>query len=193
MFVSDNGTFDKTTIDYLENYFIKSFKNSSYILENEIIKNKETHTNDFETVRYYNSAKQIEFLLLCNGVSTDGIVEEEKITEEKHYFEDKDKRAKLYVEDGKFILVKGSKIHTKEYFIERKKTAGEYSKVTYERFEKTISQLIDTEKVDKIDDYLLTNQDISFDKPSRVASLVSGTITGGWMFWQGLNKLREKE
>ncbi len=101
---------------------------------------------------------------------------------------------KRYVKDGKFILAKGSKIHTKEYFIERKnKTKGEYSKIIYERFEKTITQLMDAEKVDMKDDYLLTNQDISFDKPSRTASLVSGKIIGGWGFWQGLNKIRENE
>ncbi len=193
MFVSDNGTFDKTMIDYLENYFINSFNNSTYIIKNEIIKQKTTHTNEFETVRYYNSAKQIEFLLLCNGVSIESTVNEDK-KEERVYFKDKNNRARLYVEDGKFILASNSKLQTKEYFMEKKnKTDGKYSKIIYERFEKTIIQLVQSKKVNKVENYLLTNQDISFNKPSQVASLVSGSIVGGWGFWQGLEKCREAE
>ncbi len=193
MFVSDNGTFDKTTIDYLENYFIKSFSGSKYILENKQAKEKETHTNDFETVRYYNSAKQIEFLLMCNGINIESGIKNNNI-KNKRYFIDNKNKAKLYVEDGKYILGQGSIIKTEEYFKQKISEAkGRDVVKQYERFKKTVLQLKKANSLIKKDNYYLTNKDFWFDSPSRPASLVSGNPSNGWEFWQGLNKIREKE
>lgn len=194
MFVSDNKTFDKTTIDYLENFFIKAFNNSTYILENSVITGKTTQTNYFEESRYINAAKHIEFLLLSNGIKIDSVVENLETNENSTYFQDKQGKAKLCIIDGKYILKKGSKLKTLEHLNSLISTKNKSSTNNSIKLRiKTIKQLIDNDNVYREGENLITKVDITYTSPSQAGGLVCGSNVNGWDFWLGLNELREKE
>ncbi|QUH31136.1 GIY-YIG nuclease family protein [Vallitalea guaymasensis] len=51
MFVTDNNSFDKLTIDYLEYKFIEKFKQSSFSLTNKDMKEKKPIISVFDEAR----------------------------------------------------------------------------------------------------------------------------------------------
>ena len=68
MVVSDNNSFDKSAIDYLEYHFIHKFKNTVYKLENIDNRNTKPLVNVFQKSTYDNYCNQIEFMLEANGI-----------------------------------------------------------------------------------------------------------------------------
>lgn len=107
MVVSDNNSFDKSAIDYLEYHFIHKFKNTVYKLENIDNRNTQPLVNVFQKSTYDNYCNQIEFMLEANGID----FLEKKNSKEKdfQFFEaSKGIKSKLYVKDDVFFLTKDS-------------------------------------------------------------------------------------
>ncbi len=201
MFVTDNNTFDKTSIDYLENHFIKKFNQSEYTLENALVMDKTTHTNDFETVRYKNLSKHIERLLLCNGIKIENKTELEKRVGLKnnnitsHHFKNKKGTASIVLLDGSFILKEGSELREPEELkqIMSKNNSSENTNYMKNNTIKKIEQLIECGMAKRENGKIVTKEDIIFGSPSGPARLITGNPDNGWDYWVGLSEFRDKE
>lgn len=184
MFVTDNNSFDKLAIDYLEYEFIKKFKKSSYVLTNKDLRNQEPNVSVYDRPMLTAFIEQIEFLLSAEGITIRELLGN---AERLKYFLPANKyNAKLFVKDGKFILEKGSEL----------KRPAETSKdwkndKHYVRFNKLIDNYIEDEKVSVENDTIIALVNLGFNAPSTAASLVSGYSENGWLFFRGLNEMRD--
>ncbi|WP_028274714.1 GIY-YIG nuclease family protein [Atopococcus tabaci] len=77
LFVTDNNSFDKLTIDYMEYEFIKRFKKSSFTLMNKDPRTNEPNISMYDKPNILAYINQIEFLLSAEGVSIDTISTEQ--------------------------------------------------------------------------------------------------------------------
>ena len=182
MFVTDNSSFDKLTIDYLEFKFISKFKQSSYTLANKDNRNNEPNFSIFDKPDFDSYVSQIEFLLSTEGVVT---IEPSALSNSnKYYYPSNKNLGKLYVRDGKFVLTTGSVIRRP------KESTKNYAGGFYTRINKLIDDYLEDEKVIETGDGLVTVVDLAFDRPSRPAVLLAGNSQNGWTFFNGLNDLR---
>lgn len=183
MFVTDNNSFDKLTIDYLEYEFINRFKKSSFVLTNKDERNNSPNCSIYDKPTFDSFIVQIEFLL-----STAGIVVSETqlpVGQLKYYNPtSKRYRGKIYVQDGKFVLCKNSII------IRPAESTKDYKSNFYSNHNKQIDDYIEDGKILETDTELVTTIDLAFNKPSRIAVLMSGHAQNGWDFFKGLNELR---
>lgn len=173
MFVTDNISFDRLTIDYLEYEFIKKFKKSSYTLANREPRDKEPNCSIFAKASITSYIEQIEFLLSTEGVE---LTSNQPTNKDVNIYAPKGKYdGKLYVKDGKFVLCAGSEIARDNF---------------YRSMNELIESYISDGKIKEIDGRIVTQVDLSFKSPSRPAVLISGSSQNGWMFFEGLNELR---
>lgn len=185
MFVSDNNSFDKLVIDYLEYAFINKFQKSSYILTNIDPRSTEPVISVYDkpTINMY--VDQIEFLLRAEGVS---LINAENVSiESDNVFLPQGKyHAKLAVSDGRFILLAGSEIKRP---IESSKEWADKGRF-YQRQNKIIDEYLEDGKINQSGDKFILNINISFKSPSAPANLISGRAENGWLFFKHLEELR---
>ncbi|MDM8534012.1 GIY-YIG nuclease family protein [Clostridiaceae bacterium HSG29] len=183
MFVSDNNSFDKLTIDYLEYKFIKKFKKSSYVLINKDLRNQEPNVSIYDKPKLTVFIEQIEFLLNAEGITISEFIADND--ELAYYYPSKKYKAKLFVKDGKFILEKESELKRP---LESSKTWK--NDRHYKRFNKLIDDYIEDEKVIEENGKIIVLINLVFNAPSTPANLITGYSENGWLFFKGLNELR---
>ena len=185
LFVTDNNSFDKLSIDYLEYEFIQRFKKSSYVLTNRDLRLNKPNISVYDIPNLESFINQIEFLLNAEGINIDEQVD--SIEQIKYYYPPSKHNAKLFVKDGKFILSKGSEIKrppesTKEW----------KDKNHYIRSNAIIDSYIENEKVKEIDGKIITLVNLAFKSPSAPADMITGLSENGWKFFKGLEEIRSK-
>lgn len=189
MVVSDNNSFDKSAIDYLEYHFIHKFKNTVYKLENIDSRNNQPLVNVFQKSTYDNYCNQIEFMLEANGID----FLEKKSSKEKdfQFFEAiRGIKSKLYVKDDVFFVAKDSIISMP---IESSKDWNDNGKF-YKKYSDRYNELVNDGKARVLDNNpfkAILYEDIPFKSPSAAAEIVSGYAENGWLFWKGLNDIRK--
>lgn len=184
MFVTDNNSFDKLSIDYLEYYYINKIKKSQlYTLENTDLRNKEPNISQYDRPNLENFIEQITFLLSCEGIVLDKKTNISKST--KYYFPSNKHHAKLYVDDGRFVLAKGSILKRPPESSKNWKDKQHFSKIN-----NLIDNYISDGKANEIDGNIITTVDLMFKAPSAAANIVTGQSENGWIFFKGLNELR---
>lgn len=184
LFVTDNNSFDKLTIDYMEYEFIKRFKKSNFTLMNKDPRTNEPNVSMYDKPNILSYIKQIEFLLSAEGVSIDP-VPSSLINEKFYYPKNREYKSRIFVKDGQFVLTKDSELR-------RPVTSSEFWKTGnfYTRYNSVIDSYIEDGKVIEEDGILKAVINLSFNSPSRVAELVSGRSTNGWSFFEGLKELQ---
>lgn len=184
LFVTDNNSFDKLTIDYMEYEFIKRFKKSSYILMNKDPRTNEPNVSMYDKPNILSYIKQIEFLLSAEGVSIDPI--QTSLNDEKFYYpKNRDYKSRIFVKDGQFIITKDSELRRPVKSSEFWKTGNFFT-----RYNDVMDSYIEDGKVVEENGVLKAVINISFNSPSRAAELVSGRSTNGWTFFEGLKELQ---
>jgi len=183
MFVTDNNSFDKLTIDYLEYKFIEKFKKSTYVLINKDLRNQEPNISIYDKPKLSAFIEQIEFLLNAEGIIISEFIPDEN--ELTYYYSTKKCKAKLFVKEGKFILEKGSEL--KRPLESSKEWKNDKH---YKRFNKLINDYIEDGKALEENGTITVLVNMIFNAPSTPASLVSGYSENGWNFFRGLNELR---
>jgi len=184
LFVTDNNSFDKLTIDYMEYEFIKRFKKSSFTLMNKDPRTNEPNISMYDKPNILAYINQIEFLLSAEGVSIDTI-STEQLNERFYYPKNKNYRSRIFVKDGQFVLAKNSELRRPVDSSKNWKTG-----TFFNRYNNMIDNYIEDGKVIEENGVLRTVINMSFDSPSRVAELISGQSTNGWLFFDELNELR---
>lgn len=191
MIVSDNNSFDKSAIDYLEYHFVQKFKNTVFKLENVDGRNKEPQVDIFTRTTYNNYCNQIAFLLEANGI--DFLDKKSNKEKDFQYFDaGKGVKAKLYVKDDVFYVCKDSVITLPNESTKLWSDDGKF----YSKLTNKFNQMIEEEKAklkenDSTKAILLVN--IPFKSPSSAAELCSGSSENGWQFWKGLSSIRKNE
>ncbi len=186
MFVTDNNSFDKLAIDYLEYVFIQRFKQSSYVLTNKDLRPNKPNVSVYDLPNLEAFVEQIEFLLSAEGVAIEQ--SERDDSNIKYYYPSKKHTAKLFVRDGKFILVAGS-------IIKRPPESSKdwKDKRHYVRGNEIVDNYVNNEKVEEVDGQLVTQVNLAFSSPSAPAGLVTGQSENGWTFFKGLDELRRSK
>lgn len=186
LFITDNASFSKTTIDYLEYHFIRFFDKSDYVLINKDLRTNKPNINDFEEPALLEIASQIEFLLACQGIYKQEYKIQNKV---RKYKARADYPANLYIKDGKFIVTQGSKIKVPDKTL----IGWAQDPDCYNKRLTILSELLQSKKI-KIsgeNEYELL-VDLPFNSPSGAAKLVKGlSAINGWYFWQGLQEERD--
>lgn len=183
LFVTDNNSFDKLSIDYLEYEFIQRFKRSSYVLTNRDLRLNKPNVSVYDIPNLESFINQIEFLLNAERID---FGEHENSKEQIQYFFPPIKhKAKLFIQDGKFILSAGSEIKrppesTKEW----------KDKNHYIRGNEVVNSYIENGKVKEVDGKLITQVNLAFKSPSAPANLITGLSENGWKFFKGLEEIR---
>jgi hypothetical protein len=185
LFTTDNNSFSKNYIDYLEHYFINKFiKNTEFIVENSQARGNELLVKQNVSAVAEVFASHIEFLLSAEGINTERLVKKSSM---KTYKARGQFNASIYLDGDYFVLVKGSILNRpKENTLQWK------DGIHYDRFTKLIDKYIEEGKISEVDGTLITQYDIPFKSPSKPASMVSGSNENGWFFFMGLNELRNK-
>lgn len=192
LFVTDNNSFDKLSIDYLEYYFIQAFAKTQYSLENRDLRTVVPNVNVFNKSTLNSFALQIQFLLEAMGISfnpasTDGEVEE---LQNEIFKAKPPHNASVSLRDGKFVLLANSEIKMP---LERTKEWSDGG-TFYNRTLKKYNQLIEAGKAIKMDESTAKLiDDVEYTSPSTPAELCSGLSQNGWVFWKGLDELRKKQ
>jgi hypothetical protein len=185
LFVTDNNSFDKLSIDYLEYEFIQRFKKSSYVLTNRDLRLNKPNVSVYDLPNLEAFINQIEFLLSAEGIDID---EQENINERiKYYYPPTKHNAKLFIQDGKFILTAGSEIKRPP-----ESTKAWKDKNHYNRGNKIIDNYIENEKVKEVEGKFITQVNLAFKSPSAPADLITGLSENGWKFFKGLEDIRGK-
>lgn len=185
LFVTDNNSFDKLAIDYFEYDFIQKFKTSSYVLTNKDLRPNKPNVSIYDLPNLEAFIDQIVFLLSAEGIDIDEV--KEAPSKMKYYFSSKKHNAKLFVQDGKFVLAAGSEIKrpldsTKEWKNSKR----------YKRGNEIVDAYIENEKIKEVEGKLITQVNIAFKSPSAPANLITGLAENGWKFFKGLEELRNK-
>lgn len=184
LFVTDNSSFDKLSIDYLEYEFIQKFKKSSYILTNKDLRTNAPNISVYDKPNLNSFISQIEFLLSAEGVDIDNNKQVEK-EEVKYYYPSANHDAKLFIREGRFVLAAGSEVKRPA-----ESTKDWKNKNHYVRGNRIIDDYIVDEKVKEIAGKYITQVNLSFKTPSAPADLVTGLSKNGWEFFKGLDELR---
>jgi len=186
MFVTDNNTFDKLAIDYLEYRFINIFKKSSYVITNTDLRPNKPNISVFDEANLEVFIDQIKFLLSAERIKTDEvIIASDSQNNLKYYFPSSKYNAKIYIQDGQFVLIAGSELRRPP------ESAKDWKdKRHYERNNEIIDSYLTNEKAVMKDGKIITIVNLAFTKPSKAADLVSGQSENGWKFFKGLEEVR---
>lgn len=180
MFVTDNKSWTSTTIDYLEYYFINTFKSLPDLsLENKDPRSFEPNITMFDEAHIFSAIDKIEFYLNCHNINTKKVLHKPQ----GEYFYNKDETATLMYDGEFFFLLTGSKLN---YPTDACKNMQD-NMALFNRLTQDIKNYLD---VGVIDTKLILQEDIKFKKPSRAAALCVGGSRNGWEYFIGLNKLR---
>ncbi|KKB42084.1 GIY-YIG nuclease family protein [Bacillus thermotolerans] len=189
LFVTDNNSFDKLSIDFLEYYFIQEFAKTQYNLENHDMRAVEPNLNVFNRSTLMAFAHHIEFLLEALGISLQPMVTTPR--EESHCFEAPfPYQARICLQDGKFVLKQGSIIRKP---IPSSKSWSDNGRF-HDRYLRHFQNFVDSEQATEVSDnaaQLL--HDIEFTSPSTPADLCTGRSNNGWKFWIGLETKRKAD
>ncbi|WP_313525542.1 GIY-YIG nuclease family protein [Anaerotignum sp.] len=185
LFVTDNNSFDKLSIDYMEYEFIQRFKKSSYVLTNRDVRPNKPNISVYDFPNLEAFITQIEFLLSAESIDIDE--QGDKNESIKYYYPPMKHNAKLFVKDGKFILAAGSEVKRPSESTQEWK-----DKNHFKRGNAIIDSYIENEKVIEIDGKLITQVNLAFKSPSAPADLITGLSENGWKFFKGLEELRGK-
>lgn len=185
LFTTDNNSFNRNHIDYLEYYFIRKFiNNSGFIISNTDKRvNEPSISLNVKTI-VHQFAEQIEFLLASEGlnISSNAVTEPiDKVYEAPSAFD-----ARIYFDGRKFVLLSGSEVNRPKESSKNWKDGKHYK-----RFNHLINQYIEDGKLQVLNDKTLAVTDIPFDSPSTAANIVSGGSENGWVFFKGLNEIRD--
>jgi len=186
MFVTDNNSFDKLSIDYMEYEFINRFKKSSFVLTNRDLRANKPNVSIYDLPNLNSYIKQIEFLLSAEGIDID--IAEEGNIDRKYYHAKGEYNAKLFVKEGKFVLVKGSELKRPPEASKEWKYKGHFK-----RNNQAINDYIQDGKAKLENGKIITEHNIAYNSPSRPANLVTGMAKNGWLFFEGLNELRDEK
>lgn len=184
MIVTDNNSFDRSAIDFLEYYFINLFKSSIYQLENIDPRTVEPTIDRFLKSTYFNYASQIKFLLEANGIDflNEKVVDLNNV---EFFHAKKGCDAKLFIENEMFVLAKNSIIKRPIESAANWSDGGKW----HDRGNRKYNYYLENGQaieIDKNSARLLV--DIPFKAPSPAAELCSGYSENGWLFFEGLNK-----
>lgn len=151
--------------------------------------NKDPRTNEpnismYDKPNILSYIKQIEFLLSAEGVSIDA-TPASQIHEKFYYPKNRDYKARIFVKDGQFVLAKDSELRRPVESSAHWKTGNFFT-----RYNSVIDSYIEDGKVIEEDGILKAMINMSFNSPSRVAELISGRSTNGWIFFEGLKELQ---
>lgn len=190
MFTTDNNSFDASTIDYLEYYFINKLNGSGeYILNNKDFRTVEPIVSIYDKPTIKSYISQIEFLLEAEGINLNKTEKEESSAVKYYYPKNQNDRdlGKIYFDEGKFVLVKGSFIRYPKKSSKEWKNKNFYTgKISF------INKLIENNKIVEVgEDILKTLVDIPFDAPSPISDLITGGSTNGWEYFDEIKELRE--
>lgn len=185
LFVTDNNSFDKLSIDYLEYEFIQRFKKSSYVLTNKDLRLNKPNISVYDIPNIEAFITQIKFLLSAEGIDIDEQQDRNELI--KYYYPPTKHNAKLFVKDGKFILVAGSEIKRP-----LESTKDWKDKNHYKRGNSIIDSYIENEKVKELNGKLITQVNLAFKAPSAPANLITGLSENGWKFFKELEEIRGK-
>lgn len=185
LFVTDNNSFDKLSIDYLEYEFIQRFKKSSYVLTNKDLRLNKPNISVYDIPNVEAFITQIKFLLSAEGIDIDEQQDRNELI--KYYYPPTKHNAKLFVKDGKFILVAGSEIKRP-----LESTKDWKDKNHYKRGNAIIDSYIENEKVKELNGKLITQVNLAFKAPSAPANLITGLSENGWKFFKELEEIRGK-
>ncbi|WKA53174.1 GIY-YIG nuclease family protein [Planococcus shixiaomingii] len=187
LFVTDNNSFDRVSIDFLEYYFIQKFAKTQYNLENTDRRNNAPNLNLFNRSVLKGFADHIEFLLEALGISFNSI---EIINEDVQYFNAPGSiQARIYLQDGKFVLHKGSIIKQPVTSSKEWNDGGRF----YRRYMRYFETYIGSSQAELLNDQTARLlKDIEFTSPSTPANLCNGHNNNGWKFWVGLEEKREE-
>ncbi len=179
MFITENNSFDKMTIDYLEWKFIQIFKESDYVLDNKDLRIKKPNISIYDQPVLDSYVEQIIFLLSIEGINKK--INKKEIIQNKFYPSSKTYKhiATLIISDGKFYLAESSII---------RRIDKSYNKSITKRIDTLIMQ----NKIQKNGEKLVAKQDILCKSPSGVAELITGASSNGWLFFEGLDELRNQ-
>lgn len=183
LFVTDNNSFDKSSIDYMEYEFINRFRKSSYTLMNRDPRTNEPNISMFDRPNIFSYIKQIEFLLSAENISLENILSNPEVT--YYYPKNRNFKAHIFVKDGQFILAKDSELRRPIDSSKNWKTGNFYT-----RYNKIIDDYIENGKVTEENGIPRTLINMPFNSPSLIAEIVSGQSKNGWSFFEGLNELR---
>lgn len=184
LIVSDNNSFDHSTINFLEYFFIEEFKKTYFTLDN-VQSKPDPVINSFSKVTYNNYAQQIKFLLEANGIKF--MDKKDKVLGSNKFKAKKNRDAELYISEGVFILAAGS-IITRP--IESSRDWADQGRF-YERYNLIFDTLLYSGKVIQLNDKeakLIV--DVAFKSPSAAASICSGYVESGYEFWKGLKAFK---
>lgn len=186
MFVTDNNSFDTLTIDYMEYYYINKLKMSSqFLLENKELRVKEPIVSIYDKPIILSYIDQIDFLLRAEGVD---FSEESRSRIDEIYRPKSNKySAELFVKDGKFILATNSSIVDPIKSAKNWSDGGRF----YNRYTAMITRLLSEGKIVPYDSGYRAVVNLSFNSPSMAASLITGRSENGWLFFKGLDDLRD--
>lgn len=196
MFVTDNNSFDKSAIDYMEYAFIGKFKDSRYRLVNKDLRTTAPNVVYFDRPNLDEYIRQISFLLRAEGVS---LTQKPKrqLPAVKEAFDYDPKESPIYqptgktyhaavqVIEGQFVLLAGSILKRPN---EKGKIAGS---ALSKRNNRIIDDYLDNGKVIEEGRRYILTVDIPFSSPSAPATLVVGNYANGWKFFNGLDDLRK--
>ncbi len=185
LFVTDNNSFDKLSIDYLEYEFIQRFKKSSYVLTNKDLRLNKPNISVYDIPNIEAFITQIKFLLSAEGIDIDEQRDRNELI--KYYYPPTKHNAKLFVKDGKFILAAGSEIKRP-----LESTKDWKDKNHYKRGNAIIDSYIENEKVKEMNGKLITQVNLAFKAPSAPADLITGLSENGWKFFKELEEIRGK-
>lgn len=190
LLVTDNNSFDKLSIDYLEYYFIQAFSKTQYSLENQDLRTVVPNVNMFNLSTLSSFASQIQFLLEAMGISfKPGISIEEKSQADEVFSARSPHQASIRLQDGKYILQANSLIKAP---LDRTKGWSDGGNF-YQRSRRRYDQFIESGKAIKVDEKSAKLiDDVEFNSPSTPAVLCSGHSQNGWLFWEGLDEKRKK-
>ena len=209
MFVTDNSSFDKLIIDFLEYYFIAKLKKSSFVLINKDMRHQEPNVSIYDRPLLMAFIDQIDFLLRAEGVNTEELKEkvsvaqpfcpvetgentegsqEEVIVTQYYYPINTKYQAKIFVQDGQFVLAKGSYISRPMLSTKSWGDNGRF----YNRLNNLIDDYLTDDKVLAVNDYFETQVNLSFRSPSIIGALISGKSSNGWAFFERIEELRNQ-
>lgn len=186
LFVMDNNSFDKNSLDALEYLFAHKLEKSQYEFVKKNFGNTVPGTSIYEQPYVYTCISQIEFLLSAEGVLLYEVDKHRPTVQTnnqrnhvRYYFPKESKYdAKIFIENNRYYIVSGS-------FIRRPlmNTHNNKSGDIYNRNNKVIDSLLEQGKIVVFDDGFKILCDVPFKSSSLVASLISGLSVNGKDFF----------
>ena len=142
--------------------------------------------SSFDKTTNLSYIQQIEFLLKAEGIN---LVEREKRDNVKYYFpRSKKYSAKVYFQDGSFVVEEGSLIQKPKEGLKNWSDEGRL----YQKLTKDINLMIAKGIIENLGDTYKTLVKVPFPSVSAAAGFISGTAQNGWTFFKDIQELRNE-